>query len=47
VTQPLHPVTWRRAWIRGSNSVIGLERLGLTRDVQRIAPDAIARKRLG
>jgi stearoyl-CoA desaturase (delta-9 desaturase) len=30
------------AWL-----INGLERLGLARDVQRIAPDVIARKRLG
>jgi stearoyl-CoA desaturase (delta-9 desaturase) len=30
------------AWL-----IAGLERLGLARDVQRIAPDVIARKRLG
>jgi stearoyl-CoA desaturase (Delta-9 desaturase) len=30
------------AWL-----IVGLERLGLARDVQRIAPDVIARKRLG
>jgi stearoyl-CoA desaturase (delta-9 desaturase) len=27
--------------------IAGLERLGLARDVQRIAPEVIARKRLG